>query len=235
MKRAEPAFLDAFWEAPQPRSRGRAHPRTANAGAFSHLLHHGFSAVEQLEPPRRAASSLIDAGAPDEMLTRALQARHRRGQGAPRIRPDLPRHGGLHRAFRRPVRHRVGHLPCADGHRPVRPGHAGQGGRPGGRSPHHDRHRPGGGDSRGASPTTASPAPTATRWPSCNSFAYDVSHFLATGLKASPRADARDQRQGDRPPGSVRTPPDRRRPAGRQCARHAADRRQRSPRSTWCR
>jgi biopolymer transport protein ExbB len=44
---------------------------------FSHLVHHGFTAIEQHGRCRNGCEcdtpSLIDAGAPDEMLTRALK------------------------------------------------------------------------------------------------------------------------------------------------------------------
>ena len=65
-------------------------------------------------------------------------------------RAGVPGHRRFDLAFRRPVRHRLGHLPRADGHRHFRPGFHRQGGRPGGRGPDHDGHRPGGRDSRRA-------------------------------------------------------------------------------------
>jgi hypothetical protein len=48
---------------------------------------------------------------------------------------------------RRPVRHGLGHLPRADGHRRGRPGHHRQGGRPDRRGADHDGPGPGGGHS----------------------------------------------------------------------------------------
>ena len=64
-------------------------------------------------------------------------------QQPPAGRPGLPGHGGLHRPVRGPVRHGLGHLPRAHGHRHRRPGQHRQGGRPGGRGADHDRLRPG--------------------------------------------------------------------------------------------
>jgi hypothetical protein len=51
--------------------------------------------------------------------------------------------GRLHRAVRRPVRHRLGHLPRVDRDRHRRPGLDRQGGRSGGRGADHDGVRPG--------------------------------------------------------------------------------------------
>jgi biopolymer transport protein ExbB len=71
-RRMSQRFLHAFWEAPnleavasEVRSSGASEP-------FSHLVHHGFVAVDHLSQ-RDFAKSLVDAGAPDEMLTRALR------------------------------------------------------------------------------------------------------------------------------------------------------------------
>jgi biopolymer transport protein ExbB len=65
-------FLDAFWAAPnleavasQLRDHGTPEP-------FSHLVHHGFTAVEQLQR-QDGARTLVNAGAPQDMLTRALR------------------------------------------------------------------------------------------------------------------------------------------------------------------
>ncbi len=72
MKRQSRRFLDTFWEAPNLEAVAAHIRATGTPEPFSHLLHHGFSAVEQLSRSHEA-SSLIDAGAPDEMLTRALK------------------------------------------------------------------------------------------------------------------------------------------------------------------
>ncbi len=70
--RSSGRFLTAFWEAPNLEAVA-AHIRSEGASEpFSHLVHHGFTAVDQLST-RREALSLIDAGAPDEMLIRALR------------------------------------------------------------------------------------------------------------------------------------------------------------------
>jgi biopolymer transport protein ExbB len=76
MRRKSNAFLAVFWEAPnleavagRIRERGTTEP-------FSHLVHHGFTAIEQHTRCRnggQCSTSLIDSGAPDEMLTRALK------------------------------------------------------------------------------------------------------------------------------------------------------------------
>ncbi|HNQ57631.1 MAG TPA: MotA/TolQ/ExbB proton channel family protein [Candidatus Desulfobacillus denitrificans] len=66
-------FLGAFWKAPnldavahRLRERGVNEP-------FSHLVHHGFTAIEQHRAGRDGSRGLIDAGTPDEFLTRALK------------------------------------------------------------------------------------------------------------------------------------------------------------------
>jgi len=74
-QRKTAVFLDAFWNsgsldevARQLRERGAKEP-------FSHLVHHGFTAVEQLRAARDSGkpAGLIDAGSPDDFLTRALK------------------------------------------------------------------------------------------------------------------------------------------------------------------
>jgi len=69
-QRKSAAFLRFFWQADsldavarQLRERGIAEP-------FSHLVHHGFTAIEQ---HRAGGRGLIDAGTPDEFLIRALK------------------------------------------------------------------------------------------------------------------------------------------------------------------
>ena len=69
-------FLAAFWDAPTLEAVAANIREHGAAEPFAHLLHHGFTAVEQLNRSKlegRRAASLIDAGAPDEMLTRALK------------------------------------------------------------------------------------------------------------------------------------------------------------------
>lgn len=65
-------FLAVFWDAPSLEAVANEIRQTGTPEPFSHLLHHGFTAVDHLSR-RHAAPSLIDAGAPDEMLTRALR------------------------------------------------------------------------------------------------------------------------------------------------------------------
>jgi biopolymer transport protein ExbB len=66
------SFLRTFWDAPNLSAVASHITQAGTPDPFSHLLHHGFMAVDQLSR-RHEASSLIDAGAPDEMLTRALR------------------------------------------------------------------------------------------------------------------------------------------------------------------
>lgn len=69
-------FLLAFWDAPNLEAVAVRVRETGATDPFSHLLHHGFTAVEQhrrCQQEGRSSSCLIDAGAPDEMLTRALK------------------------------------------------------------------------------------------------------------------------------------------------------------------
>jgi biopolymer transport protein ExbB len=65
-------FLAVFWDAPSLEVVAREIHSTGTPEPFSHLLHHGFTAVDHLSR-RGDACSLVDAGAPDEMLTRALR------------------------------------------------------------------------------------------------------------------------------------------------------------------
>ena len=65
-------FLKAFWAAPSLDAVARHLRQTGVAEPFSHLLHHGFTAVDQHKAGREALG-LVDAGTPDEFLTRALK------------------------------------------------------------------------------------------------------------------------------------------------------------------
>jgi biopolymer transport protein ExbB len=65
-------FLQVFWDAPHLEAVAGEISSTGTPEPFSHLLHHGFVAVDHLSR-RDQAASLVDAGAPDEMLTRALR------------------------------------------------------------------------------------------------------------------------------------------------------------------
>ena len=77
MRRRSKAFLSDFWAAPnleavasRIRERGTTEP-------FSHLVHHGFTVLEQHNRCQRGGTSestaLMNSGAPDELLTRALK------------------------------------------------------------------------------------------------------------------------------------------------------------------
>ena len=71
-QRRSAAFLDAFWAAPSLDAVARHLRQTGVGEPFSHLVHHGFTAVEQHRAGREALG-LVDAGTPDEFLTRALK------------------------------------------------------------------------------------------------------------------------------------------------------------------
>ena len=66
------AFLAAFWAAPSLDAVARHLRQTGVTEAFSHLVHHGFTAIEQHKAGRETRG-LVDAGTPDEFLTRALK------------------------------------------------------------------------------------------------------------------------------------------------------------------
>ncbi len=65
-------FLAAFWAAPSLDAVARHLRQAGVTEPFSHLVHHGFTAVEQHKAGREALG-LVDAGTPDEFLTRALK------------------------------------------------------------------------------------------------------------------------------------------------------------------
>ncbi len=66
-------FLDAFWRAPNLDAVARRLRESGVNDPFSHLVHHGFTAIEQHRAGRDGSRGLIDAGTPDEFLTRALK------------------------------------------------------------------------------------------------------------------------------------------------------------------
>jgi biopolymer transport protein ExbB len=74
-KRKTAAFLDAFWSAPSLDAVAHQLREDGTREPFSHLVHHGFTAVEQLRAARETGkpAGLIDAGSPDDFLTRALK------------------------------------------------------------------------------------------------------------------------------------------------------------------
>ncbi|MBS3934765.1 MAG: MotA/TolQ/ExbB proton channel family protein [Sulfuritalea sp.] len=69
------AFLDAFWSAPSLDAVARRLREDGANEPFAHLVHHGFTAVEQLRASREGSrpAGLIDAGSPDDFLSRALK------------------------------------------------------------------------------------------------------------------------------------------------------------------
>ena len=77
MRHRSDAFLDAFWEAKNIEAVAKRIRASGATEPFSHLVHHGFTAIEQHGRCKNGcecdSASLIDAGAPDEMLTRALK------------------------------------------------------------------------------------------------------------------------------------------------------------------
>lgn len=75
MRRRSTAFLTAFWDAPNLEAVAASISAQGTPEPFSHLLHHGFTAIEQHSRLGAAGerSALINAGAPDELLTRALK------------------------------------------------------------------------------------------------------------------------------------------------------------------
>jgi biopolymer transport protein ExbB len=87
-------------------------------------------------------------------------------------------------ALHRPVRHRLGHLPRAGGHRHVRPVIHRQGGRPHRRSADHDRPGPGRRHPRRAGLQRLVRGNKGI-WNGLNSFAHDVHAYFVTGARVS--------------------------------------------------
>jgi biopolymer transport protein ExbB len=71
-QRRSRAFLAGFWQAPSLDAVARRLRETGVNEPFAHLVHHGFTAVEQHRAGRETVG-LIDAGTSDEFLTRALR------------------------------------------------------------------------------------------------------------------------------------------------------------------
>ena len=65
-------FLRAFWAAPSLDAVARHLRQTGINEPFSHLVHHAFTAIEQHQAGRETRG-LVDAGTPDEFLTRAMK------------------------------------------------------------------------------------------------------------------------------------------------------------------
>jgi len=77
MRRKSEAFLSAFWEAPNLEAVALRISENGTPEPFSHLVHHGFTAIEQHNRchhgDKSKTAALMDAGAPDDLLTRALK------------------------------------------------------------------------------------------------------------------------------------------------------------------
>ncbi len=71
-KQKSASFLHDFWRAGSLDTVARRLNEQGVTDAFSHLVHHGFTAVEQHRGSKEARG-LIDAGTPDEFLTRTLR------------------------------------------------------------------------------------------------------------------------------------------------------------------
>ena len=74
-QRRSEVFLKAFWAADSLDAVARHLRQSGVAEPFSHLVHHGFTAVEQHRFGRdgHKGRGLVDAGTPDEFLTRAMK------------------------------------------------------------------------------------------------------------------------------------------------------------------
>jgi biopolymer transport protein ExbB len=74
LRRRSAEFLKDFWDAPSLEAVAQRIHNQGIDDPFSHLVHHGFTAIEHINHCKQGTpSSLIEAGAPDEMLTRSLK------------------------------------------------------------------------------------------------------------------------------------------------------------------
>ena len=75
MRRRSEAFHEAFWAAPNLEAVASRIREEGASEPFSHLVHHGFTAIEQHNRCQAGnqSSGLINSGAPDDLLTRALK------------------------------------------------------------------------------------------------------------------------------------------------------------------
>ena len=105
-------FIRGFWAAPSLEAVARKLRSTGITDPFSHLVHHGFTAVEQHQS--RQHNSLVEAG-------------DRSGQGQAGRGADLSGHGRVECAVRGLVRHGMGYLSRPHGHQPQRSGRTGSG------------------------------------------------------------------------------------------------------------
>ena len=75
-QRKSTTFLRVFWQATSLDDVARHLRESGVNEPFSHLVHHGFTAIEQHRAGKEGGEmrrGLIDAGTPDEFLTRALK------------------------------------------------------------------------------------------------------------------------------------------------------------------
>lgn len=70
-RRLSQQFVQSFWSAPSLEAVADRLRETGIADPFSHLVHHGFTAIEQHQSRRK--NSLIEAGTAEEFLTRSLK------------------------------------------------------------------------------------------------------------------------------------------------------------------
>ena len=75
MHRRSEAFLADFWAAPNLEAVAAKIRENGAGEPFSHLVHHGFTAIEQHNRRQGAPTgqALVDSGTPDDLLTRALK------------------------------------------------------------------------------------------------------------------------------------------------------------------
>ena len=77
INRRSRAFLADFWDAPNLEAVASRIREQGAVEPFSHLVHHGFTAIEQhnryKQNGQSMARSLVDTGAADDLLTRALK------------------------------------------------------------------------------------------------------------------------------------------------------------------
>jgi biopolymer transport protein ExbB len=74
MRRKSESFLAAFWEARDIEAVAARIRENGTTEPFSHLVHHGFTAIEQNHRCQNGGErALMNSGAPDDLLTRALK------------------------------------------------------------------------------------------------------------------------------------------------------------------
>ncbi|MBL8409259.1 MAG: MotA/TolQ/ExbB proton channel family protein [Candidatus Accumulibacter phosphatis] len=77
MRRRSAEFLAAFWKAPNLEAVAARIREKGTTEPFSHLVHHGFTAIEQHNRCKNggecSTANLVNAGNPEDLLTRALK------------------------------------------------------------------------------------------------------------------------------------------------------------------